>query len=265
MVLVSVVLGAIVLVPVGMDTGVGGLAAARAVPVDPAPSRRPTSIGKPSPTPTSTPTDATAEPSDSSTATATEPTPDPSGGSTSTTSDPGGGSTGGPSAQSVDGASPHSPDPSARATTPSSAASPTGRTSNGHGNGSARDNRAGPKPGRGSPSSTAVAVAGRKVAALVGDDGRTAQEVDAAVAAPDRGTPEATVTTSASESSDPVQTAMDAGSTIPAPDRADVSPGQDGISVDWRLAATVAAFAAGLAVALLLAAARPRGGAHRRH
>jgi len=48
------------------------------------------------------------------------------------------------------------------------------------------------------------------------------------------------------------------------PDLAD-PPADDAMPGSWRLAALAAVFVLGLAVALLFAAARPRGGAHRRH
>jgi hypothetical protein len=50
----------------------------------------------------------------------------------------------------------------------------------------------------------------------------------------------------------------------PGPDLAD-PPGDDAIPGSWWLAVLAALFVLGLAVALLFAAARPRGGAHRRH
>src|SRR5687768_8365864 len=65
--LLSAVLGAAVLLPVVQDLGAGGLTAAEAAPVDPTPSRRPTTTGKPSPSATSTVPDPTT------TVTATDP------------------------------------------------------------------------------------------------------------------------------------------------------------------------------------------------
>ena len=53
----------------------------------------------------------------------------------------------------------------------------------------------------------------------------------------------------------------------PGPDDPDLAdpPTDDAMPGTWRIAALAALFVLGLAVALLIAAARPRGGAHRRH
>ena len=275
MALLSAVLGAAVLLPVVQDFGAGGLTAVQAAPVDPTPSRRPTTIGKPSPSTTATVPDPTTtvtatDPPDTSTGTAsaTDPaTSDPTGTSGSGGS---GGSTGGPSAESVDNP-PQTAAPAplvpARATTPNTAASPVGGGGNGAGggngnnggNGNAGDN------GNGVGSASAVAVEGRKVAAPTGD-GRSSRDVDEGLAAGTLtadGSPTSSDSPSAGSSSgDPTDSATSA---TPGPDRADVPTGDDAIPDTWRLAAIVAVFVGGLAVALLIAAARPRSGAHRRH
>jgi hypothetical protein len=79
-----------------------------------------------------------------------------------------------------------------------------------------------------------------------------ADPTDSAVALP---APSRSASTVAPDSAEP----SSAG-----PDLAD-PPADDAMPGSWRLAALAAVFVLGLAVALLFAAARPRGGAHRRH
>ena len=154
-------------------------------------------------------------------------------------------------------------------TTPTAAATPGGGNggNGGNGGGNGGGDNAGGNNGNGGSQPTQVAVAGRKVASPVGD-GRSTLEVAAASGSTSGASPEATtgspddtstLTSDAPDPSDPSSTA-----TSSAPDLADPS-GDDAIPNSWRVAALAALFVLGLAVALLIAAARPRGGAHRRH
>ena len=267
----SAVLGAAVLLPVAQDMGAGGLTAAHAAPVDPTTTRRPTPTGKPSPTATTTAPDpsptTSSDPPDTSTATSTasasasdSPTSDPTGSGVSGGSGGSGGSTDGPSVQSVQTPSVTAEPPTtARATTPITAATPTVRGGNSGGN-------SGGPNGSGS-SATAVAVEGRKVAAPTGD-GRSSREVDVGLAA---GTLTADGSPTSEDSSAPSSSGSTEASDVSGSDGAGAGsdqaelPSDEAVPVSWRVAAVVALAIGGLAVALLIAAGRPRSGSHRRH
>jgi hypothetical protein len=275
------VVAAAILLPVAQHLGVGGLSAAQAAPVDPTPRNTPK--GKPTPTPTSTAPDptstATSQPPSTTTATSTATSTTSASGSA--TSDPtdsagadgsggatgSGGSTGGPSVQSAETPSATSePQSTGRATTPTTAGSPNGGGGNGgaggNGNGGGSNGNGGGGNGRTS-SSPQVSVDGRKVAAPTGD-GRSSREVDAGLAGGTL-TADRSPTSSASSPARDSSTSSDATSSQPGPDRAEVPSEDDAIPATWRLAAVVALAVGGLAVALLIAAGRPRSGTHRRH
>jgi len=152
-------------------------------------------------------------------------------------------------------------------TTPTAAATPGGGNGGGEGSGNGGgDNNAGGNNGNGSQP-TQVAVAGRQVASPAGD-GRSTLEVAPASGTRSDASHEVTTgwphDTSTLTSDAPDTSGSSTASTSSAPDLADPSR-DDAIDSTWRVAAFAALFVLGLAVALLIAAARPRGGAHRRH
>jgi hypothetical protein len=280
----ALVVGAVVVLPVPSGAGVGGARKAYAAPVDPTPSRPTTPPGKPKPTATSTPTESPTDPP-SPTESPTDPptTSEPTG--TSATSQPPStttatgtatsrsrGSSSHPSFQALPSQTappPAATAPTGRVTTPTAAGGGNaggnggGNGGNGGGNGGGGNNPGGTN-GSGGSQPTQVAVAGRKVASPAGD-GRSTLEVASGTTS--ASSPEATTGspgTSALTSGAPDRSGSSTASTSSAPDLADPS-GDDAVPTTWRVAALAALVVLGLAVALLVAAARPRGGAHRRH
>ena len=259
--LLALVLGAVVVLPVSSGLGVGGAPRAYAAPVDPTPSRPATPPGKAKPTPTptltQTPTDPPTSPEPTDTSATSQP---PSAGTaTSTPTSGSGGSSGEPSFQSQPS---QAPPPAATAptgpvTTPSTVATPGGNVGGSSGGSNAGGG------GGGQPSE--VAVAGRRVASPAGDGRST---LDVVPAARTTAAPVVAATGSPDGTSSPTSAAPEPSgastTSSPGPDLAD-PPSDAAIPGSWRLAALAALFVLALAVALLIAAARPRGGAHRRH
>jgi hypothetical protein len=154
--------------------------------------------------------------------------------------------------------------PTGRVTPPTVAATPTLTATPGGGGGGNHGNGNG--NGGGKPTQTAVT--GRKGASPAGDGRSTVDVVPAAGATaapapPTTGSPDGTSSVT-SDTPDPSSTGTTTSPGADDPDLAD-PPADDAMPGSWRIAALAALFVLGLAVALLIAAARPRGGAHRRH